>query len=256
MSDFLVARKGFIEEVEQVVVQRHNLLHELHVLHQAHQIIGEQLHGRNRPDTAGVKRRRMYVATLHQAEHLARHAAHLQSLTIKSPGEGVQRGHDVGDGAIAVKIGVRRVGLLRLRPDARVGFLDHLLAEVHAHQVVLKDVVIEHVLRSFAQIDNPFAQVRRANAEGHVLRVIGAGRVIVAADAADTAGDEVRVPRILALHEDAVAAEDRRSAVALRNLAVGEIDFGENAQASDNSGNRIPIHLHELPLLIDGFFIG
>jgi hypothetical protein len=33
--------------------------------------------------------------------------------------------------------------------------------------------------------------------------------MIVTADAADTAGDKVRVSRILALHEDAVAPEDR-----------------------------------------------
>src|SRR6185437_16026319 len=68
--------------------------------------------------------------------------------------------------------------------------------------------------RRLAQVDDPLAQVRRTDAVGHVLAVDRAGRVIVTADAADPAGDEVRVPRVLALHEDAVAAEDGRGAVA------------------------------------------
>ena len=33
-ADFFVAGQGLVEEVEQVVVQRHDLLHELDVLHQ------------------------------------------------------------------------------------------------------------------------------------------------------------------------------------------------------------------------------
>ena len=80
----------------------------------------------------------------------------------------------------------------------------------------------------------------RADAERHVLRVGGAGGVIVAADAADAAGDEVGVARIFALHENAVAAEDGRSAVALRHLAVFEIDLGEDAEAADDPGDRDP----------------
>src|SRR5207253_11408560 len=48
---------------------------------------------------------------------------------------------------------------------------------------------------------------RGADAEGHVLGVAGAGGVVVAADAADAAGDEVGVARVLAAQEHAVAAE-------------------------------------------------
>ena len=68
--------------------------------------------------------------------------------------------------------------------------------------------------------------------------------MIVAADAADAAGDEVGVARIFALHEDAVAAEDGGSAVALGDLALAEVDLGEDAEAAHDPGNRVPIHLH------------
>ena len=93
------------------------------------------------------------------------------------------------------------------------------------------------------------AMCRRPDAERHVLRVGGAGGVVVAADAADAAGDEVRVARVLALHEDAVAAEDRRRAVALGDLAVLEVDLGVDAQAADDPGDRIPVHLDQVPAL-------
>ena len=86
----------------------------------------------------------------------------------------------------------------------------------------------------------------RLDTEGHVLRVGGAGGVVVAADAADAAGDEVGVARILALHENAVAAKDRRGAVALGDLAVGEVDLGEDAEAADDARDRIPGHFDEL----------
>ena len=91
------------------------------------------------------------------------------------------------------------------------------------------------------------ASGRRLDAEGHVLGVAGAGGVVVAADAADPAGDEVGVARVFALHEDAVAAEDRRGAVALGDLAVGEIDLGVDAQAADDPGDRVPGHLDQVP---------
>ena len=145
---------------------------------------------------------------------------------------------------IAVQLGMGRRRLLRLFPHARIGLLDHVFAEVHAHQVVLEDVVVEHVFGGFAQVHDPLGHGRRTHAKRHVLRIGGAGGVVVAADAADAAGDEVRVARILALHEDAVAAEDRRGAVALGHLALAEVDFGEDAQAADDPGDRIPIHLN------------
>ncbi len=138
-------------------------------------------------------------------------------------------------------------GLLGLGEHAGIGLLHHLLAEIHAHQVVLEDIVVEHVLRGFAQVDDPFGHGRRLDAERHVLRVSGAGGVIVAADAADAAGDEVRVARILALHENAVAAKDGGGAVAFRDLPVFEVDLGEDSQAAHDAGDRVPVHLHQLP---------
>ena len=80
-------------------MQRDDLLHELHILHQTNQIVGEELDRRNGANSAGVKSRWMNMASFHQAEHLTRHAAHLQSFPIERAGEGIQRRHDVGDGA-------------------------------------------------------------------------------------------------------------------------------------------------------------
>ena len=108
LADLFVTRQRLVEEVEQVVVQRHDLLHELDVLHQPHQVVGEELDGGHRADAAGIERRGMHVTAFHQAEHLARHAAHLQRFAIERAGEGIQRAHDVGDGAVAVQVGVRR----------------------------------------------------------------------------------------------------------------------------------------------------
>ena len=139
-----------------------------------------------------------------------------------------------------------RGGFLRFSPNAGIGFLHHLLAEVDAHQVVLEDVVIEHVLGGLAQVHDPLADGGRPHSERHVLRVVGAGGVIVAANAADAAGDEVGIARIFALHEDAVAAEDGRGAVTLRHLAVLEVDLSEDAETPDNAGNRIPVHLDQV----------
>src|SRR5262249_40070482 len=71
------------------------------------------------------------------------------------------------------------------------------------------------------------------------------GGVVVAADAADAAGDEVRVTRVLALHEDAVATKDRRRAVTLGDAAIAEIDPGVQAEAADHARDRVPGHLDE-----------
>jgi hypothetical protein len=77
------------------------------------------------------------------------------------------------------------------------------------------------------------------------LGVDRTGRVIVAADAADAARDEVRVARVLALQEHTVAAEHRGGAIALRDFAVIEIDFGEDAEIADDAGDRIPVLLDQ-----------
>jgi hypothetical protein len=69
--------------------------------------------------------------------------------------------------------------------------------------------------------------------------------MVVAADTANAAGDEVRVAGIFALHENAVAAKDGRRAVALRYLAIFEIDLRENPQAAHDPRNRIPVHLDQ-----------
>ena len=127
-----------------------------------------------------------------------------------------------------------------------IGLGHHLLAVVHADQVLLEDVVVEHVFRGLAEVDDPLPEVRRLHAVGHVLRVAGTGGVVVTADAADAAGDEVGVAGILALHEDRVAAEDRRRAVALDDFPVLEVDLGVDAEAADDPGDRIPRHLDQL----------
>ena len=64
LAYFFVSGKRFVEEIEEVVVQRNDLLHEFHVLHQAHQVIREELNGRNGAYAAGIERGRMHVAAL------------------------------------------------------------------------------------------------------------------------------------------------------------------------------------------------
>ena len=249
LADVLVPGQRLVEEVEQVVVQRHDLLHELDVAHQPGQVVGEELDGRDRADPAGVQRRRVDVPALHQAEHLPRVAADVQRLAVEVALQRVQRAHDVADGPVAVVAGVRCLGPVRQLEHARVGLLDHPLAVVHPDQVLLEDVVVEHVLRGLAEVDDPLAQVRRRDAVRHVLGVDRAGGVVVAADAADPAGDEVRVARVLALHEDAVAAEDRRRAVALLDGLLLEVDLGVDAEAADDPGDRVPGHLDDVGAL-------
>ena len=186
-------------------MHRHDLLHELHVAHEARDVVGEELDGGRGADAARVQRGGVHVAPLHQAEHLPRVPGDLQGLAVELARERVERPHDVADGAVAVGLGVRRLGAVGLLEHAGVGLGDHLLAVVDPDQVLLEDVVVEHVLGRLAEVDDPLAQVRRAHAVGHLLGVAGAHGVVVAADAADAAGDEVGVARVLALHEDAVA---------------------------------------------------
>ena len=104
LADFFIAGQRLVEEVEQVVVQRHHLLHELDVLHQPHQVIGEKLDGGHGADAAGIKRGGMDVPAFHQAEHFARQRLICKRFQIKRPGERIQRAHDVGDGAEAVHV--------------------------------------------------------------------------------------------------------------------------------------------------------
>ncbi len=244
-ADLLVPGHRLVEEVEQIVVHRHDALHELHVAHQARVVVREQLDRRSRPYTAGIQGRRMDVTPLHQAEHLPRPPADLEGLAVELTGERVERTHDVADGAVTMVAGVRCLGVVRPVEDSRVRLGDHLLAEVDPDQVLLEDVVVEHVLGGLAEVDDLLTERRWMNAVRHVLRVARARGVVVAADAADAAGDEVGVARVFALHEHAVAAEDRRRAVAFGHRALAEVDLGVDAETSDDARDRVPCHLDE-----------
>ena len=138
----------------------------------------------------------------------------------------------------------RGFGLFCFCQHTGIGFLHHLLAKVHADQIVLENVVIEHVFGGFTQVDDPFRQRRRGDAKRHVLSIVGAGGVIVATDSANAAGNKVRVAGIFTFHEDAVAAKDGRRAVTLRHLLIGEVDFGKDPQTAHYAGDRVPVHLH------------
>src|SRR5215467_62145 len=127
---------------------------------------------------------------------------------------------------VAMGAGLWGRSLGSLFPNARIGLSHHLFAEVNADKVLLKNIVVEHVFRRFAQIDDPFTQMRRPDAVSHILCIAGAGGVIIAADAADSARNEMSVARILTLHKDAVAAKDRRRAVTLGDLTLAEVDLG------------------------------
>jgi hypothetical protein len=70
--------------------------------------------------------------------------------------------------------------------------------------------------------------------------------MVVAADPADSAGNEVRVARIFILHEDAVPSEDRGGTMALDYFPVREVDLGKDPQTPNDSGDRVPGHLHDV----------
>src|SRR5262249_721331 len=139
---------------------------------------------------------------------LARVAADVQRLAIKLAAERIKRGHDLADCFVTMLVGVWRRCLPGPFPDAGICFPHHLLAEIHADQVVLKNVVVEHVFRSFAEVHDALGYWRWTNSKSHGLRVSRTGCVIVATDAADAARDEVGVTRILAFHENGITAKD------------------------------------------------
>ena len=232
-------------------MHRDRALAVVHVAHQPHVVVGERLVRDVRAAAARHDRRRVRVAAAEQAVHLARVARHLQRLQVEAAGERVERAHDVGDRLVAVDVGVRRRRLLGLLEQARVGLLDHLLGVVHVRHAVVVDRVVEHEVGGLGEVERVVAERRRLHPVGHVLVQARARAVVVTADAADAAGDEVRVPRIDPLHEDVEAAEDHRRAVALEHLLVGEVDLGVDAQAADDPGDRIPRHLLDGDLLLD-----
>jgi hypothetical protein len=136
--------------------------------------------------------------------------------------------------------------VLRALPHGRIRFANHVLAEIHSDEVVLEEVVVEHELGGFAEIQDPVTQRRRIDAVRHVLRIHGAGRVVVTADAADPTRDLVRIAWVLALHEDAIPSKNGRGAVALYDFALLEIDLGVNAEAADDPRDGIPRHVDQM----------
>src|SRR5579859_4097857 len=180
------------------------------------------------------------MTSLHQTECLTSIAAHMECLTVKLTGEGIERAHDVANGAIAVICRVRSFGLICQLKHAWIGLFHHLLAVVNADEVLLKDIVVKHVLSRFTQIDNPLTHCWRLYPIGHVLCIDGAGRVIVAADAADAARDEVCVTGVFALHEEAVASEDMGGAIGLHYFALLKVDLGVDTQTANDAGHGIP----------------
>ena len=247
MADLpVLAVRDVVEEVEEVVGYRDDLLHPVHAPHEADQVVREQLRCGHGPHAARVDRGRMDVTSLHQAEHLAGDPAHLQRFHVGRAGERVEGAHEVSDGVEAVDVGVGGFGRLRPLQPARVRLPDHLLAVVHEQEVVLVDGVVEHELGRLAEVHDPLAQMRRLDAVGHVLGVDRTDRVVVAADAADAAGDEVRVARVLALHEHAVAPEERGGALALRHFAVVEVYLRVDPEVADDARDGVPRHLHEV----------
>ncbi len=97
----------------------------------------------------------MDVAPLHQTECLASIATHVERLAVELADEGVKRAHDIADGAISMIFRMGSGSIICLLKYSWIRFFHHLLAEVNADQVLLEDVVVEHVLRRLTQIDNP-----------------------------------------------------------------------------------------------------
>ena len=106
-ADLLVPGQRLVEEVEEVVVHRHDSLHELDIAHEPDVVVGEELDGRSRADSTWVERGGVHMTALHEAEHLPRVAAHLERLAVELARKRVQRPHDVADGLVPVVAGVR-----------------------------------------------------------------------------------------------------------------------------------------------------
>jgi len=164
----------------------------------------------------------------------------VECLAVELADEGVKRAHDIADGAISMIFCMRSGSVICLLKHSWIGLFHHLLAEVNADQVLLEDVVVEHVLRRLTQIDNPLTQCWWLYPIGHILSIDRAGCVVVAADAADAARDEVSVARVFALHKEAVASEDVGGAKGLCYPAVLEVDLRIDAQTANDTCHRIP----------------
>jgi hypothetical protein len=115
--------------------------------------------------------------------------------------------------------------------------------------------MVEHVVGLLRQVVGAVAELRRVDAVGHVLAQHRRRAVVVTADAADAAGQEMRFTRVDALHEDVEPAEDHGGRVALQDLLVREVDLRVDPEASDDARDRIPGHLldDDLSLLRSAF---
>jgi len=100
------------------------------------------------------------VATLHEAEHLSRVTGDLQCLAVELTESGLSAPHDVADVLVSVGRFLRGRSAVGQVKDTGIGLGDHLLAVVDPDQVLLEDVVVEHVLGRFTQVDDPFTEVR------------------------------------------------------------------------------------------------
>src|SRR5579884_2821139 len=138
-------------------MQWDHLLHPFDVLHQSNQVVREDLVSGNRSYTTCIEGRGMDVTPLHQTELLAGQPAHLQRLKVECPAEGIEGPHDIRDGTISVVGSVWGFSALCLLKHTGIRLTHHLLAEVNTNQILLEDVVVEHVLCGLAQIENPLA---------------------------------------------------------------------------------------------------
>ncbi len=111
------------------------------------------------------------MASLHQTEGFSCIAAYMECLAVELADEGVERAHNVADGAIAVISRVRSRRIIGLFEYGRIGLFHHLLTIVNADQILLEDIVVEHVFRCLTQINNPFSEGWRFDAVGHVLGI-------------------------------------------------------------------------------------
>ncbi len=84
-ANLLITGECLVEEVEEVVMQWHDLLHVLDVLHQSDEVVSEDLLGGDCADAARVEGRGVDMTPFHQAEHLPRQTAHLEAPRGKTP---------------------------------------------------------------------------------------------------------------------------------------------------------------------------
>src|SRR5687767_3150680 len=103
----------------------------------------------------------MCMPPFHETKHLSRQSAHLQSFPVEFTAEGIQGSHDFGNRSIAVIGRMFCLSVLSFCPNSRISFLDHLLAIVNTNQVVLENIVVEHVFSGLTEIYDPICECWR-----------------------------------------------------------------------------------------------